>query len=117
VERRDLGAATSTAAFLRSLGGAMGVALSGAILTTRLRGAASIASGGEQDLDHIARLAPAQHAAVVGIYAHALSTTFLAGAAIAGCAFVIVLFLPERPLRSSHAEPATLLVRDRGGRA
>jgi hypothetical protein len=28
------------------------------------------------------------------------------GAAIAACAFVIVLFLPERPLRSSHAEPA-----------
>ena len=99
VERRDLGAATSASAFLRSLGGALGVALSGAILTTRLHGAASIAFGGEQDLDHIVRLSPAQHAAVVDVYAHALSATFLAGAAIAGCAFVLVLFLPERPLR------------------
>jgi len=98
VERRDLGAATSASAFLRSLGGALGVALSGAILTTRLRGAA-IPSGGIQDLDHIVRLSPAQHAAVVDVYAHALSATFLAGAAIAGCAFVLVLFLPERPLR------------------
>jgi EmrB/QacA subfamily drug resistance transporter len=99
VERRDLGAATSASAFLRSLGGALGVALSGAILTTRLRGAAPIASGGNQDLDHIVGLSPAQHAAVVDVYAHALSATFLAGAAIAGCAFVLVLFLPERPLR------------------
>jgi EmrB/QacA subfamily drug resistance transporter len=100
VERRDLGAATSASAFLRSLGGALGVALSGAILTTRLHGAASIAFGGDQGLDHIARLSPAQHAAVVDVYAHALSATFLAGAAIAGCAFVLVLFLPEQPLRS-----------------
>ena len=99
VERRDLGAATSASAFLRSLGGALGVALSGAILTTRLHGAASIAFGGKQNLDHIVRLSPAQHAAVVDVYAHALSATFLAGAAIAGCAFVLVLFLPERPLR------------------
>jgi hypothetical protein len=98
VERRDLGVATSASAFLRSLGGALGVALSGAILTTRLHGAA-VASGGNQDLDHIVRLSPAQHAAVVDVYAHALSATFLAGAAIAGCAFVLVLFLPERPLR------------------
>jgi EmrB/QacA subfamily drug resistance transporter len=100
VERRDLGAATSTSAFLRSLGGALGVALSGAILATRLRGAVSIASAGKEDLDHIARLSPVQHAAVVDVYAHALSATFLAGAAIAGCAFLLVLFLPEHPLRS-----------------
>jgi EmrB/QacA subfamily drug resistance transporter len=117
VERRDLGAATSASAFLRSLGGALGVALSGAILTTRLRGAASLASGGTQDLDHIARLPPGQHAAVVGDYAHALSATFLAGAGIAGCAFLLVLFLPEHPLRSSHEEPTRLSSRGWGRRA
>ncbi len=104
VARRDLGAATSASAFLRSLGGALGVALSGAILTTGLRGAPTAGVAAAQDLDHIAQLPPAQHDAVVGAYAHALSATFLVGAAIAGCAFVIVLFLPERPLRSSQAE-------------
>jgi MFS family permease len=114
VERRDLGAATSASAFLRSLGGALGVALSGAILTTHLHGAASTASQGTQDLDHIAHLPPAQHAAVVASYAHALSATFLAGSAIAGCAFLLVLFLPERPLRSGHEEPGTLASRDPG---
>jgi fucose permease len=37
VERADLGAATAASAFFRSLGGAVGVALSGAILTARLQ--------------------------------------------------------------------------------
>ncbi|HZB90494.1 MAG TPA: MFS transporter, partial [Stellaceae bacterium] len=106
VARGDLGAATSASAFLRSLGGALGVALSGAILTTRLRDASAAGVASAQDhLDRIAHLPPAQHAAVVGAYADALSATFLLGAAIAACAFVIVLFLPERPLRSSHVEP------------
>jgi hypothetical protein len=59
-------------------------------------------SGGTQDVDHVAHLPAAQHAAVVAVYAHALSATFLTGAAIAGCAFLLVLFLPERPLRSSR---------------
>ena len=104
VARRDLGVATSASAFLRSLGSALGVALSGAILTSRLRGTAAAGAAGAQDLDHIAQLPPALHAAVVGAYAHALSATFLAGAAIAGCAFVVVLFLPERPLRSGSSE-------------
>ena len=36
VPREDLGTATSTSAFLRSLGGALGVALSGAVVTARL---------------------------------------------------------------------------------
>ena len=87
---------------LMTLGGALGVAISGAILTARLHGAAPIVSGGTQDLDHVAHLPAAQHAAVVAVYAHALSATFLTGAAIAGCAFLLVLFLPEPPLRSSH---------------
>ena len=37
VDRADLGAATAMSAFFRSLGGAVGVALSGAILTARLQ--------------------------------------------------------------------------------
>ena len=104
VSWRDLGAATSASAFLRSFGGALGVALSGAILTARLRGASSGGAASAETLDRIAHLPAAEHAAVVGSYAHALSSTFFVGAAIAGCAFVLVLFLPEHPLRSSHTE-------------
>jgi EmrB/QacA subfamily drug resistance transporter len=103
---RDLGTATATSAFLRSLGGALGVALSGAILTARLGGASSVGAANTEDLGRIAHLPMAEHAVVVGRYAHALSATFLVGAAIAGCAFVLVLFLPERPLRSIREETA-----------
>ena len=102
---RDLGAATSASAFLRSLGGALGVALSGAILVAQLRGAPSVATKSAQTLDQIAHLPPAQHAALVGSYAHALSSTFIVGGVIAACALILVLFLPELPLRASHAEP------------
>lgn len=106
---RDLGAATSASAFLRSLGGALGVALSGAILVAQLRRAPHAATENMQALDRIAHLPPAEHAALVGLYAHALASTFLVGAAIAGCAFILILFLPERPLRASHAEPEPAL--------
>jgi EmrB/QacA subfamily drug resistance transporter len=106
---RDLGAATSASAFLRSLGGALGVALSGAILVAQLRRAPSVGTESMQALDRIAHLPPAEHAALVGLYAHALSSTFLVGAAIAGCAFILVLFLPEQPLRASYAEPVPAL--------
>jgi hypothetical protein len=71
----------------------------------QLRAAPSVGTGGGQAIDRIAQLPPAERAAVVGSYAHALSDTFFAGAAIAACAFILVLFLPERPLRSSHGEP------------
>ena len=103
VDWRDLGVATSASGFLRSLGGALGVALSGAILTARLRGSSSPAVARAEDLNSIAHLPLAERAAVVGSYAHALSATFFVGAAIGGCAFVLVLFLPERPLRATQA--------------
>jgi hypothetical protein len=39
-------------------------------------------------------------------YRHSISTTFYTGAAIGALAFTIVLFLPERPLRSRAPDPA-----------
>jgi len=45
VEQANLGAATATAAFFRSFGGAVGVALSGAILTARLQSLMPVSSG------------------------------------------------------------------------
>jgi MFS family permease len=95
VERADLGAATATAAFFRSLGGAVGVALSGAILTARLQ---SLMPGGIRVLTVGGQMPIAEHAAVVDAYRHALSTTFLAGAIIAAIACLTVALSPERPL-------------------
>jgi hypothetical protein len=115
VERSELGVATSVSAFIRSLGGALGVAISGAVVGVRLRmllpaawthaapGGTSILESGMQQ---IATIPAAQQALLVHAYRHAIATTFLTGGAIAALAFVIVLFLPERPLRSAATVPA-----------
>jgi EmrB/QacA subfamily drug resistance transporter len=95
IERRDLGAATATSAFFRSLGGAVGVSLSGAILTARLQ---MLLPGGISGLTPANQMTAHEHAAVVFAYRHALATTFLTGSAIALIACVIVALSPERPL-------------------
>jgi EmrB/QacA subfamily drug resistance transporter len=110
----ELGSATAASAYFRSLGGTFGVAVSGAIMTARLQalyaekwkgmagGARSLL---EQGIQQIEQLPAAQKASVIGAYRHAISTTFLLGSVVIALAFVLVLFLPEHPLRTSHASP------------
>ncbi|HUB67732.1 MAG TPA: MDR family MFS transporter [Candidatus Methylacidiphilales bacterium] len=114
VERSDMGVATSVTAFIRSLGGALGVAVAGAVVAFRLRcklppewttpgvGRPSLLEMGVQQ---ISQIPGAQHAVLLNAYRHAIATTFLTGAGVAALAFVIALFLPERPLRGSIAAP------------
>jgi hypothetical protein len=59
----------------------------------------------EQGIQQIEQLPAAQKASVIGAYRHAISTTFLLGSVVIALAFVLVLFLPEHPLRTSHASP------------
>jgi hypothetical protein len=110
VDLGDLGVATSVSAFIRSLGGALGVAVSGTVVTILLQNSLPTAwtqagSTGKSLLElgvqQLGKIPPDQHAILVGAYRHAIATTFLTGAACAALAFVIVLFLPERPLRST----------------
>jgi predicted MFS family arabinose efflux permease len=107
----ELGAATATAAFFRQLGGTFGVAMSGAIMTAQLRGLhtenwTGLVKGGRtlmgQGIQDIAALPAAQHEIVIKAYRHAISTTLLVGAIITTLAFVLVLFLPEHPLKSGR---------------
>jgi EmrB/QacA subfamily drug resistance transporter len=95
VGKEDLGVATATAAFVRSLGGAIGVALSGAILTARLH---SLLPDGIPTVSVGTSMPAGDHAAIVFAYRHALSTTFLAGAVVAAIACIVVALSPERPL-------------------
>jgi MFS family permease len=95
VERSDLGAATAMSALFRSLGSAVGVALSGAILTAWLQ---TLMSGGIARLGPDSQMPAAGHAAMVFAYRHALAATFLTGAMIAFAACLIVALSPERPL-------------------
>jgi hypothetical protein len=112
---REMGTATATAAFFRQLGGTFGVAMSGAIMTAGLRALhaekwAGLARGGrslmEQGIQQIAALPPAEREIVKDAYRHSISTAFLAGSIIIALAFILVLFLPEHPLRSAHGEEA-----------
>ncbi|MEA2754248.1 MAG: hypothetical protein QOJ54_537 [Aliidongia sp.] len=113
VTRAHLGVATSTNGFFRALGGSFGVGVSGALMTGRLQvllpadwvhsgtGGRSVLEG---SVAQIAALPMAEHAAIIEAYRHAIGSTFLAGGAVAAFAFLVVLFLPERPL--SETVPA-----------
>ena len=109
VDARDLGTATSASSFFRSMGGAFGVALFGSIFNNRLdlylrelpgggtMDAAAIQSGP----DALRDLAPEVRANAIDAFARALHIMFLWGVPIAAMAFVVVLFLRERPLRET----------------
>ena len=89
------GVATATSAFFRSLGGAVGVAMSGAILTARLQ---ALMPGGIRNAGLSSDMPAADHAMMVFAYRHALATTFLAGGVVAAIACIVVALSPERPL-------------------
>ena len=107
-----LGVATSAVSFFRSLGGAFGVALSGSLMAGRVD--ASLAAAGSAaeaarravagGAGGIAGLPPALHGLVAAAYRQAIGTTFATGAAIAGIGVVLLLLLPERPLRDASAD-------------
>jgi MFS family permease len=103
VPRRDLGAATAAAAFFRSLGGALGAALAGAVLAAHLHGAAGDAGALSGGVLQIAELPAGERALVLEAYRAGLTAAFTVGAVIAGLGFLTVLFLPKRPLRGATA--------------
>jgi EmrB/QacA subfamily drug resistance transporter len=101
---REIGAVTGLSTFGRSLGGAAGVAASGAIMAARLRGAAS-----EADVDTLtargaealAHFTPDRLAAVGAAYRTALTGCFLLSGIVMSAAFVLVLGLKEVALRDT----------------
>ncbi len=91
------GAGTATLTFCRSLGGLIGVAGSGAILSHSLHqaGAQALNPAG---VAQIAALSPA----ALALYRRAIATVFVTGDAMLALALLAILFLPERPLRADH---------------
>ena len=113
VPQQDLGVATSAASFFRSLGGALGVALAGTWMTWRLhrllpaQDSASLGNNAvDRSISAISALPAAERALVVHAYRHAIGSTFLLGAVVAALGLLIVLALPERPLRSGGKHKA-----------
>jgi hypothetical protein len=114
---RDMAATTSGVSFFRSLGGAVGVAAFGAILTNRLKSemadmlaAAHITVPGGAALklgspDAIQRFPePIKHI-VLEAFTRGLETVYLVGVPVALLGFVAVLLLRELPLRGSAQAP------------
>jgi EmrB/QacA subfamily drug resistance transporter len=114
VPAADLGAATATIGFSRTLGGSVGTAVFGAVMTTQLYRRLDGVLIDDVPLDlaavqgspaTILALEPATREAVVDAFAGALSTVFLSGVPLAVLAFLLLLMLPDQPLRGTlHAE-------------
>jgi EmrB/QacA subfamily drug resistance transporter len=114
VDYKDLGTATSLAAFFRSMGGAFGTALLGAVLNDRLVGNLSKAlpSTAKSHVSAIAReivgspaqlklLPPVIHTAATVAYVHTIDTVFLIATPVVALAFFLSLALPEIRLRKT----------------
>jgi EmrB/QacA subfamily drug resistance transporter len=108
----QIGVATSTATFFRSVGGAFGVAIFGAIFATRLADGLArlprsvttrLGSGVHLNPEQAKHLPPAVHADFLQAFAHALHGVFLFGMALAVVPFVLSWFLKEVPLRTTLA--------------
>jgi EmrB/QacA subfamily drug resistance transporter len=83
VDQSDLGAATASAMFFRSLGGTVGIAVAGVVMTDRLEhrlaalGISSTNKAGAalSDVDHFVNMSQASRNALAGIYQHTMSLT------------------------------------------
>ena len=118
VDYKDLGTATSLAAFFRSMGGAFGTALLGAVLNDRLVGnlSSALPVASRPHVAAIARqivgspaqlklLPPAIHTAATVAYVHTIDTVFLMATPVVAIAFLLSLVLPEIRLRRTvHTE-------------
>lgn len=112
VPAKDLGAATSTLTFFRSMGGAIGVSVLGAVLahkvtgglTDRLGPAAGSGGGAENAVPDVSTLPPEVLTIVQQVYAGATAELFLIGAPLTVLALLAVLFIREKPLQTLSGE-------------
>jgi EmrB/QacA subfamily drug resistance transporter len=114
VEMKDMGVATTSSTFFRSLGQTFGAAVMGAILTNQLTShlrsnagdgpdMATVRDHGMQILqsqDAMSKLPAAMQHTLVHSFTQALSTVFLVGAGLGIIAFAASWFLKEHRLRS-----------------
>jgi MFS family permease len=107
VDPRNMGIATSTITFFRSLGGTVGAALFGAVLNTRLAHHLAGKVGAEQtpnvdtnDVSAIAGLPEPLKTNTIDAFAASLHDVFLTAMPIVVVALIITLFIREIPLRT-----------------
>ncbi|MFF3740504.1 MFS transporter [Streptomyces sp. NPDC002566] len=117
VDPGDLGAASSTVTFFRSLGGAMGVSALGAVMAHRITDYAqdgiadlgpryaSLASGAGStgEIPDMDKLPAPLRTVMESAYGHGIADVFLIASVLALLAFLITLFIKEVPLRTKGA--------------
>ncbi|PSL01130.1 EmrB/QacA subfamily drug resistance transporter [Haloactinopolyspora alba] len=112
LDYRDLGSGTSTVTFFRTLGGASGVSVLGAILASHVTSliseglaghpgaSAATQSGGSTSLD-VGSMPPAVRTVVEHAYGDGTALVFRISAVVALVSFVAVLFMRETSLRTT----------------
>jgi EmrB/QacA subfamily drug resistance transporter len=114
IDHRDLGVATSTVTFFRSMGSSFGTSIFGAILVARFASNLSEAlpNGGSlggsiaSNMSALAALPPAILTPVLGAFTKAFDEMFLYAAPVMAIAIVVAFFLREIPLRDSVRKEA-----------
>jgi EmrB/QacA subfamily drug resistance transporter len=121
VPMRQMGVATSSVTFFRSMGGAIGASALGAVLTAgiaaefpRFLPPAALAGGGNKvteyvespdALDALKRTHPALHEGIIQAYSHAIDRLFLAAVPVSILSIIAALFIKQVKLRVSNAPP------------
>ena len=107
VDYRDLGVATSGATLFRSIGGALGTAVFGAVfsnrLTSQLAGKvpAAAAQNGRLSPSQLSKLPPSIHATYAQAFVNALHPVFLVAAGVTAFGFLVALIIPDLRLRDT----------------
>jgi MFS family permease len=125
VPRQQMGVATSSVTFFRSMGGTLGASALGAVLTARLivelprylprtpatNGGDNVAQviQSPQAVNALKQTNPALHEGIIQAYSHAIDTMFLVAVPISILSVVAALFIRQVQLRDS---PAALPVTD-----
>jgi EmrB/QacA subfamily drug resistance transporter len=105
VDFKDLGVATSGTALFRSLGGALGVAIFGAIFANELHTHLGNVAPADSDIisaaasSRLATLDRGMHTVYIESVAAALRPIFIFAAGTAAIACVLACFLPQHPLQ------------------
>jgi fucose permease len=109
VALRDLGASTSAVTFFRSMGGAFGTALFGAVLTSRMQHylaetlpaeAAGQVGGSLGDMSAIAALPDPVRSTVLDAFMASIQDLFLVAVPFVAVALVVAFLIPEKPLKT-----------------
>jgi hypothetical protein len=121
VPMREMGVATSSVTFFRSMGGAIGASALGAVLTARIAAEfrvflppAVLAGGGDKVaqlvqspsvVDALKRTNPALHEGIIQAYSHGIDRLFLVAIPVSVLSVIAALFIRQVNLRGSAPTP------------